>query len=69
MRHRDTTDVVLTDAGLYLRLPLDNGSLFTEQFRLDNLNTVASLHSFNLQYRPRLNLFVDGGIQTGSFSQ
>lgn len=27
----DTTDVVLTDAGLYLRLPLDNGSLFTEQ--------------------------------------
>lgn len=65
----DTTDVVLTDAGLYLRLPLDNGSLFTEQFRLDSLNTVASLRSFNLQYRPRLNLFVDGGIQTGSFSQ
>lgn len=41
----------------------------TEQYRLDSLNTAASLRSFNLQYKPRLDLFVDGGIQTGSFSQ
>ena len=41
----------------------------TEEYRLDSLNTAASLRSFNLQYKPRLDLFVDGGIQTGSFSQ
>ena len=41
----------------------------TEQYRLDSLNTAASLRSFNLQYKPRLDLFVDGGMQTGSFSQ
>ena len=39
----------------------------TEQYRLDSLNTAASLRSFNLQYKPRLDLFVDGGMQTGSF--
>ena len=41
---------------------------FTEQFRLDSLNTVASLRSFNLQYKPRLDLFVNGGIQIGDFT-
>lgn len=41
----------------------------TEQYRLDSLNMAASLRSFNLQYKPRLDLFVDGGMQTGSFSQ
>ena len=65
----DTTDVALADIGLHLGLPLDRGSLFTEQYRLDSLNTAASLRSFNLQYKPRLDLFVDGGMQTGSFSQ
>ena len=65
----DTTDVALANIGLHLRLPLDRGSLFTEQYRLDSLNTAASLHSFNLQYKPRLDLFVNGGMQTGSFSQ
>lgn len=38
----------------------------TEQYRLDSLNTAASLRSFNLQYKPRLDLFVDGGMQTGA---
>ncbi len=65
----DTTDVALADVGLHPGLPLDRGSLFTEQYRLDSLNTAASLRSFNLQYKPRLDLFVDGGMQTGSFSQ
>ena len=65
----DTTDVALANIGLHLRLPLDRGSLFTEQYRLDSLNTAASLRSFNLQYKPRLDLFVNGGMQTGSFSQ
>lgn len=65
----DTTDVALADTGLHPGLPLDRGSLFMEQYRLDSLNTAASLHSFNLQYKPRLDLFVDGGMQTGSFSQ
>ena len=65
----DTTDVALADIGLHPGLPLDRESLFTEQYRLDSLNTAASLRSFNLQYKPQLDLFVDGGMQTGSFSQ
>ena len=65
----DTTDVVLPDINLFIRLQADGEqSFFTEQFRLDSLNTVASLRSFNLQYKPRLDLFVNGGIQIGDFT-
>ena len=35
---------------------------------MDSLNVAASLHSFNLQYKPRLDLFVNGGMQTGDFA-
>ena len=43
-------------------------SLFTEQYRLDSLNTAVALRSFNLQYKPKLDLFVNGGLQVGDFS-
>lgn len=43
-------------------------SLFAEQFRLDSLSASASLRSFSLQYRPRLDLFVNAGMQTGDFA-
>lgn len=65
----DTTDVALPDINLPIRLR-SNGepSLFTEQYRLDSLNTAVSLQSFNLQYKPKLDLFVNGGLQVGDFS-
>ncbi len=66
---KDTTDAKLSDIFLSVRLRSDREpSLFTEQYRLDSLNTAASLRSFNLQYKPKLNLFVNGGIQFGDFS-
>lgn len=40
----------------------------TEQYRLDSLNAVTSLRSFNLQYKPALNLFVNGGLRVGDFA-
>ncbi len=65
----ESTDVALSDMNLPIRLRSDREpSLFTEQYRLDSLNTVASLHSFNLQYKPKLDLFVNGGLQVGDFS-
>lgn len=66
----DTTDFRLSDMGIRLSLPFtDAESLFTEQYRLDSMNVAASLRSFSLQYKPRLDLFVNGGMQTGSFSE
>ena len=65
----DATDVALSDISQPVRLRIDREpSLFTEQYRLDSLNTVMSLRSFNLQYKPKLDLFVNGGLQVGDFS-
>ena len=65
----DMTDVSLSDISLSIRLRGDNEpSLFTEQYRLDSLNTAVALRSFNLQYKPKLNLFVNGGLQVGDFA-
>ena len=63
------TDVRLQEIGVEAMTPvLGTGSRFRESFRLDSLSVAASLRSFNLQYRPRLDLFASGGIQTGPFS-
>ena len=65
----DTANVALANIGVEQRTPnLYGSSLFTEQYRLDSLNTVASLRSFNLQYTPRLDLFVNGGMQAGDYA-
>lgn len=64
----DTSDVPLADVGVELHRPYMYNSLFTEQYRLDSLNTAASLRSFNLQYKPRLDFFVNGGLQVGDFA-
>ena len=66
---KDTTDAKLSDIFLSVRLRSDREpSLFTEQYRLDSLNTAMSLRSFNLQYKPKLELFVNGGFQVGDFA-
>ena len=65
----DTTDVDLPVLQLPIRWPVnDKPSLFTEQYRLDSLNISLSLRSFNLQYKPKLDLFVNGGLQVGDFA-
>lgn len=64
----DTSDVVLADAGIRLSAPTSVQSRFAEQFRLDSLSTAHTLQSYNLQYKPSLDLFVDGGLRTSSFS-
>ena len=65
----ETTDVALSDISQPVRLRSDGkSSLFTEQYRLDSLNTAVALRSFNLQYKPKLDLFINGGLQVGDFS-
>lgn len=64
----DTADVPLADIGVELHIPFRYNSLFTEQYRLDSLNTAASLRSWNLQYKPRLDFFVNGGLQVGDYA-
>lgn len=66
---KDTLYYKLSDVDLTLNIPV-NGmtSAFMEQFKADSLTTMAGLHSFNLQYKPRLNVFANTGFQTGSFN-
>lgn len=65
----DVTDVSLSDISQPVRLRSDaEPSLFTEQYQLDSLNTAVALRSFNLQYKPKLDLFVNGGLQVGDFA-
>lgn len=65
----DTADVVLVNINIGFHLPLvTDGSFFMEQYRLDSLNAVAALRSFCLQYKPRLDLFVNGGLQAGDYA-
>lgn len=65
----DTADAVLADEQVVPQMlqTMNGASRLTEQFRLDSVATTLSLRSFELQYRPRLNLFVDGGVQSGVY--
>lgn len=65
----DTAGIALADARIAMRPTLGNAqSAFCEQFRLDSLSAEAALRTFNLQYRPRLDIFVNAGLQTGAFT-
>lgn len=64
----DTSSVELEETSLSPNLTATPASGFLKQYRLDSLNTLLSLRSFNLQYKPQLNLFVDGGMRTGAYS-
>lgn len=64
----DTTQTVLPEVNIAVATPPSDGtSLFAESFRIDSLNVAASLRNFEVQYKPRLDLFVNAGIQTGAF--
>lgn len=66
----DTCRVALSGVQLPLRLRNESEpSLFVEQYRLDSLQTAANLRTFCLQYKPKLDLFVNGGLQTGDFAR
>ncbi|WP_293671946.1 TolC family protein [uncultured Parabacteroides sp.] len=65
---KDTAVVLLEEPALTLRLLPAASSAFMEQYRLDSLNTLMSLHSFNVQYKPQLHLFVDGGLRISEFT-
>lgn len=50
-------------------LPISGApSLFLERYRLDSLSHEAAYRNFNLQYRPQLNFYADGGMQVGDYS-
>lgn len=66
---KDTACCQLASIDLPLKAnPAGSQPTFLEQYRVDSLQTVASLHNFNLQYKPQLNVFANAGLQVGSFA-
>ena len=64
----DTAKVELDAVCLFPEIKNNPISLFLEQYRLDSLNVAANLRVFKLQYKPRLNLFVNGGLQVSNYT-
>lgn len=64
----DTTATELAATDITLSAAPSSGSGFTRQYRLDSLRAEADLRTFDVQYRPQLNLYVDGGAQFSQFS-
>lgn len=57
------TDSFLPDVEIEMNLA-KNQSGFLEKYRLDSLNVEVGLRLFNTQYKPRLDLFMNTGLQT-----
>ncbi|MBA2612684.1 MAG: TolC family protein [Bacteroidetes bacterium] len=57
----DTGIVILKDLDLSLNLN-SMKSNFTEKFRIDSLNLLASQKLFDLKYKPQLNAFANAGL-------
>lgn len=69
LNNEEEANVALADIMLTTTPGVYGLSQFTEQFKLDSLNAAASLHIFNQQYKPRLDLFANGGVQTSRLSR
>ncbi|ADV45124.1 TolC family protein [Bacteroides helcogenes] len=65
---KDTTLVVLQNISLTPHPVAPRQSAFMEQYRLDSLNTLATLKIFHLQYHPQLNLFINSGFSSGKYN-
>lgn len=65
---QDTTHV-LVQARLEMRARLEGESLFARQFRLDSLEESLAMKAYRQQYRPRLNLFANGGLQVSTWDR
>lgn len=60
---------LLPDADVQMTLELPGTqSGFMERYRLDSLNVEVGLRAFNTQYKPRLDMFMNGGLQVGAAS-
>lgn len=57
----EDTDIALT--------PLADRSLFAEIYRLDSLRMEAEQQALRAPYMPQLDVFVNGGLQTGDYAQ
>lgn len=59
----DTTYQVLSPLNMTLKTEdVTQASAFTERYRLDSLNLVATQKFFNLKYKPQLNLYANTGL-------
>lgn len=61
----DTTSVELENVSIPFLSQNHFESSFLDKYRLDSLSVKASLRSFDLQYKPQMYLFVDGGMNSG----
>lgn len=64
---KDTSIISLEEIKLDLNTLTDN-SRFLEKYRLDSLNLIARQIVSEIQYKPRVNLFVDGGLRTSQYN-
>ena len=64
---KDTSIITLEEIKLDLNTLTDN-SRFLEKYKLDSLNLIARQTVSEIQYKPRINLFVDGGLRTSQYN-
>ncbi|MFV0467648.1 MAG: TolC family protein [Dysgonomonas sp.] len=64
---RDTSIISLEEIKLDIRIKDSGNSLFLERYRLDSLNLIAHQAVSEIQYKPRINLFVDGGLRMSQY--
>lgn len=59
----DTTYYLIAPLNLILKTEnVVSSSAYTERFRLDSLNLIATQKVFNLKYKPQLNLYANTGL-------
>lgn len=64
---KDTSIISLEEIKLDLHTLTDN-SRFLDKYRLDSLNLIARQAVSEIQYKPRINLFLDGGLRTSRYN-
>lgn len=64
---KDTSIISLEEIKLDLNTLTDN-SRFLDKYRLDSLNLIARQAVSEIQYKPRINLFLDGGLRTSRYN-
>lgn len=64
---KDTSIISLEEIKLDLNTLTDN-SRFLDKYRLDSLNLIARQAVSEIQYKPRISLFIDGGLRTSRYN-
>lgn len=65
---KDTAVINLADIDLKIKNEIITNSSFLESYKLDSLNLMARQAVSEIQYKPRVNLFVDGGLRTNQYN-